>query len=72
VFTVQLPSNDRRDKHTDTQRLMEGIYEGRRSDGLGCHDIHTKFHKDWLAYSKVNGEEDSPTHRQHGDRMSLL
>jgi hypothetical protein len=25
---------------------------------LRCHDIHTKFHKDWLRYSKVDGEGD--------------
>jgi hypothetical protein len=26
--------------------LAEGIYEVRRSDGLGWHDIYTKFHDD--------------------------
>jgi hypothetical protein len=29
-----------------THKLMGGIYEVRRSDGLRCHDIHTKFHTD--------------------------
>jgi hypothetical protein len=23
------------------------------TDGLGCHDIHAKFHKDWFRHSKV-------------------
>jgi hypothetical protein len=29
------------------------------------------FHKDWFSYSKVN-MGDTQTHRQHGDRISLL
>jgi hypothetical protein len=29
-------------------RLMGGIYELRRWDGIKCHDIYTKFHKYWL------------------------
>jgi hypothetical protein len=33
--------------HIQTHRLMEGIYEI-------CHDIHTKFHKDWFRHSKVD------------------
>jgi hypothetical protein len=33
--------------------------------------IHTNFHKDWFRHSKVN-RGDSQTHRQHGDRISLL
>jgi hypothetical protein len=40
-LTETLPCNDRRDSHTET-------------DGLCCHDIHAKFHKDWLKYSKAN------------------
>jgi hypothetical protein len=39
---------------TQTHRLMGGIYEVRRSDGLRCHDIHTEFHKDWFMHSKVD------------------
>jgi hypothetical protein len=39
---------------------MGWIYEVRRFDELRCHDIHTKFHKDWFS------------HRQHGDSVSLL
>jgi hypothetical protein len=46
VFTEPLPSNDR-GIHIQTQRLMGGVYEARRSDGLRCYDIRTKFHKDW-------------------------
>jgi hypothetical protein len=31
---------------------MGAIYEVRRFDRLRCHDIHTKFHKDWFCHSK--------------------
>jgi hypothetical protein len=27
-----------------THRLLEGIYEARRRDGLSRHEIHTRFH----------------------------
>jgi hypothetical protein len=41
---------------------MGEIYEVRRWDGLRCHDIHTKFHKDWFSHSKVDmGGSDEPT-----------
>jgi hypothetical protein len=30
-----------------------------------CHDIHTEFHKAWCI------REDSQTHREHDDRISL-
>jgi hypothetical protein len=50
---------------------MGGIYEVWRSDEFRCHDVHTEFHKDWFGHSKVDGGE-SQTHRQHGDRISLL
>jgi hypothetical protein len=58
-FTKPLPSDDRMDTHTDT------LIDGR------CHDISTKFHKDWFMHSKVNSR-DSQAHRQHGDHISLL
>jgi hypothetical protein len=32
---------------------MGGFYEVHHWDGLRCHDIHTKFHKDWFRHSKV-------------------
>jgi hypothetical protein len=54
-----------------TDRLMEGIYEVRRSHGLRCHGVHTKFHKDWFRHSKFN-KRDTQTQRQHGNRISLL
>jgi hypothetical protein len=41
--------------------LMGGIYDLYRRDGVGCRDIHTTFHKDWLRHSKVNGEGDTHT-----------
>jgi hypothetical protein len=36
-------------------RLMGGIYKVYPWDGLRCHDIHIKFHKDWFRHSKVDG-----------------
>jgi hypothetical protein len=53
VFTEPLPSNDKRIQ-METHRLMGGIYELRRWDGLRCRNIHTEFHKDWFKHSKVN------------------
>jgi hypothetical protein len=41
-------------------------------DGLRCHDIHTKFHRNWLRHSKVHGGGDSQTHRQQGGPTSLI
>jgi hypothetical protein len=41
--------------HTKAHRLVGGIYEVRRSDGLKYHDINTMCHKDWLRHSEVNG-----------------
>jgi hypothetical protein len=38
---------------------------------LRCHDIHTKFHKDWLMRLKVDGGY-TRTRKQRGDRISLL
>jgi hypothetical protein len=49
---TSLPSNDR-GIHSHTRRLMGGIYEVRRLDGLRCHDIHTKY-KDCFRHPKVN------------------
>jgi hypothetical protein len=49
---------------------MGGIYEVCRSDGLRCHDIHTKFHKEWFRNSKVDAG--THTHRQQGDLINLL
>jgi hypothetical protein len=36
--------------------------------GFGCHDIHTKFHKNWFRYSRVNWGEthvDTQTHSEN-------
>jgi hypothetical protein len=49
---------------------MGGIYEVRRWNGLRCHDILIKFHKDWFRHSKDDVE--GFRHRQHGDLISLL
>jgi hypothetical protein len=57
-----------------TYRLVEGIYEARRSDGLMCHDLRTKFHTDWFKHSEVSKGSNRPTdtHRQHGYSINLL
>jgi hypothetical protein len=34
-----------------TYTLMGEIYEVCHWDGLRCHDIHTKFYKDWFMHS---------------------
>jgi hypothetical protein len=34
--------------------LMREIYELHHRDGVRCHDIHTKFHKDFFRHSKVD------------------
>jgi hypothetical protein len=47
--------------HIQTHRLVGGIYDVCRWDGLRCHDIHTKFHKYCFSYSKVDGGGDSQT-----------
>jgi hypothetical protein len=50
---------------------IRGTYEICRWDGLRCRDIHTQFHKDLCRHSDVN-RGDTPTRRQHDDRVSLL
>jgi hypothetical protein len=49
--------------HIQIYRLMGGICEVCSWDGLRCHDVHTKFHKDWFRHSKVI-RGDSQTHKQ--------
>jgi hypothetical protein len=66
-YAEPLPSNGR-GIYIQTHRLPRGIYEVRRSDGLRCHDINTKFHKDWFSHLKVNREDN----RQHKNHISLL
>jgi hypothetical protein len=41
--------------HIQTCTLMGVICEVSRWDELRCHDIHTKFHKDWFWHSKLIG-----------------
>jgi hypothetical protein len=64
-FTEPLPSNDRRiftepllsnsrGIHIETHRLMGGIFNSGRCDGLRCRNICTKFHIDSFRHSKVN------------------
>jgi hypothetical protein len=35
-----------------THRLMGNIYEVCCSVGLRCHDMHTRFHRNWFRRSK--------------------
>jgi hypothetical protein len=57
--------------HIQTHRLMVRIFEVRRWDGHSCHDVHTKFHKDWFTHSKVDRGWYRHT-RQAGDHISIL
>jgi hypothetical protein len=61
MFTKPLPSNDR-GIHIQTHRLVGDIYEVRRCDGLRCHDVHSKYRKDWFMDLEVN-KGDTPTAR---------
>jgi hypothetical protein len=70
VFTVQLPSNNR-GIYIRTHRLMGGIYEVRRWDGITCRDIHTKFHKYGSGIKKLMGG-DAQIYRQYDDRINRL
>jgi hypothetical protein len=65
VFTEPFLNNDR-GIHIQTHRLMREISELLRWDGLSCHDIHTKFHKDFFRHSKLKGGK----HR-HTDRKEI-
>jgi hypothetical protein len=71
MFTKPLPS-DSKGIHIQTHILMGESYEYEicHSDGLRCHDICTKFHKDCFRHSKVN--KGGYTDTQHGDIISLL
>jgi hypothetical protein len=51
---------------TYIRRLMGGIYEVRRLNGLRCRDIYTKFHRDWFRHLEVA----EGIHRQHSDIIS--
>jgi hypothetical protein len=55
VFNPAFASNDK-GTHVQTHRLIGGICEVRRWNGLRCHDnlIRTKFHKNWFRHSKFN------------------
>jgi hypothetical protein len=48
---------------------MGGIYEVYHWDGLRCHDIQTKFHKDWFRHSRIDNGD---MHAEHNDPISLL
>jgi hypothetical protein len=50
--------------HIQTHRLMGGIYEVRRLDGMRCHDIHT-ISKNEFRHSKVNRGNSQTERRSH-------
>jgi hypothetical protein len=54
IFTKPLHSNCK-GIHIQTHTLMGRIYEVCCWYGLRCHDMHTKFHKNWFRHSKVDG-----------------
>jgi hypothetical protein len=58
--------------YIQTYRLMGGIYEIRRWDGLRCHDINTKFHKDWFTHSKVDMGDIFPSPRRYSSVWALV
>jgi hypothetical protein len=64
VFTEPLTSIDK-GVHIQTHRLMGGMCEIRRRDGLRCHAVHTNFIKAGSDIQKVNTQTES-------DRISLL
>jgi hypothetical protein len=57
--------------HIQTSRLIAGIYEVPRFDGLRCDDVQIKFNKDWFSHSDVD-KGDTQTDRKNGDLISLL
>jgi hypothetical protein len=58
VFTEPLPSNDRT-IHISTHRLIGGIYEVQRWDGL----VHTKFQKDWFRGGRIHRQTALRSHK---------
>jgi hypothetical protein len=64
LFLEPLPSNGKGKGDTNKpHRLMEEIYEAFCRDQFRCHDIHTKFHKDWFRHSKLDrGRPHARTH----------
>jgi hypothetical protein len=59
----------------DKTRTTYGFLNYAVELGSSCHDIHTKFSKDWFMHSKVFMEQytlDTHSHRQQGIFMSLL
>jgi hypothetical protein len=51
---------------------MGGIYVAILSDGLRCHDIHTKLHKNKFRHSKVGRWEFTDTQRARASHSLLL
>jgi hypothetical protein len=65
LFTELLPSNGRR-MHMPTQ--LADIHKACHWEGLMCHGIHAKLHKDWCFCSKFYKNSATP----HGECISSL
>jgi hypothetical protein len=65
-------SKEKEKKKKKMLLLMEGMYEVSRSDGLRCHDTHTKFYKDWLRHLIFFLRGYTHAHRREGDLISLI
>lgn len=59
-FAENIPNNNRRETHTDTQSCGRELWSNRWVR-LRCYDIRTKFNRDWFRYSKVNRKGESQT-----------
>jgi hypothetical protein len=51
---------------------VRSIYELLLRDEFRCHDMHTKFHKDWSGVQKLMGGIHIQTHRLEVDFITLL
>lgn len=53
-------------------RLKWGIYEARRWDRPRCHDVQSRFHKDWLSHSEADGRIAISKHELHRSKETYL
>jgi hypothetical protein len=68
-FTEPFPSNG---TGIHTYKLMRGIYEVRRCDGLRCNDIPSFIQISSGIQNLLVREGDSQTHGQHDDLISII
>jgi hypothetical protein len=70
-FTVPLPSIDRKDTYTDTNR-WENLRQYATEMGSSATIYIQSFIKTGSGTEKLMGKGKLQTHRQHGKRRSLL